>query len=723
MGRQRRLRGSAAEGPDATRRGRGQVPPALPDAVPVPPVPAGSRFDLRAPLRIRPFRRLWGALALSSLGDWLGLLATTALAAQLSGGSTSSQSAAVGGVLIVRLLPALLLGPVAGAIADRFDRRLVMVVCDVLRCALFASIPLVGTLQYLFVASFLIEAVSMVWMPAKDASVPNLLPPEQLEAGNQVSLAATYGTAPVAALLFAALSLLNRVLAAASSFFSTNPVDLSLYFNAGTRLVTIAVVLRLTEIGNRPGRPAGDGGDSPIGFLRSIAEGWRFVGSDRMIRGLVLGILGGFAAAGNVIGLGRVYVDVLKGGDAGYGLLFGSLFSGLALGMLGGPRLLADFSRRRLFGIAIIGAGGALVVIAVLPNLVVALLFTVLLGFCAGVAWITGFTLLGAEVDDALRGRTFALVQSLVRVVLLLVLAAAPLLSAAVGEHRFTLWNDAQIRVTGTGVVLFGAGLMGIAVGMFAFRQMDDKRGIGVFGELWYTLRGRPLPRMSPPHPGLFVAVEGGEGAGKSTQVALLADWLREAGLEVVVTQEPGGTAIGARLRGVLLGPEGEPLGARAEALLYAADRAQHVDEVIRPALARGAVVVTDRYIDSSLAYQGAGRELDLAEVDRISRWATGGLRPDLTVLLDLDPAEGLARARHRGGPDRMEAEDLAFHRRVRAHFLDLAEHDAAHYLVVSSTRPPAQMTAAIRERLSEGWPDRVRAHRAARAPAGSATG
>jgi dTMP kinase len=174
----------------------------------------------------------------------------------------------------------------------------------------------------------------------------------------------------------------------------------------------------------------------------------------------------------------------------------------------------------------------------------------------------------------------------------------------------------------------------------------------------------------------------------------------------VVLTREPGATPTGQRIRELLLDPTTGGISPRAEALLYAADRAQHVAHVILPALERGAVVVTDRYVDSSLAYQGAGRALELAEVARLSRWATGGLRPDLTLLLDIDPAVGLARIQ--GLPDRIELESLAFHQRVRQGFLDLAAADPDRYLVVPATDPPEQVHAIVRSRLEPLLPVRA---------------
>ena len=193
--------------------------------------------------------------------------------------------------------------------------------------------------------------------------------------------------------------------------------------------------------------------------------------------------------------------------------------------------------------------------------------------------------------------------------------------------------------------------------------------------------------------PGTLIAFEGVEGAGKSTQLDLLRCELERRGHEVVVTREPGGTPAGERVREVLLDP-GVELHPRAEALLFAAARAQLVEQVIRPALERGVVVLCDRYLDSSLAYQGSGRGLGRAPVEEVNRFATGGLLPDLVVLLDLDPADGLAR--RAGRPDRIEGQDLAFHRRVREAFRDLAAADPKRFAVVDAAAPVAEVADQV---------------------------
>ncbi len=202
---------------------------------------------------------------------------------------------------------------------------------------------------------------------------------------------------------------------------------------------------------------------------------------------------------------------------------------------------------------------------------------------------------------------------------------------------------------------------------------------------------------------GLFVAFEGGEGVGKSTQIALAAAWLRARGHDVLETREPGGTPLGQELRRLVLDPDGH-VTPRSEALIYAADRAHHVDTVIRPALAAGQVVLTDRYVDSTLAYQGAGRGLTVTETRIITDWATAGLLPDLTVLLDLDTTLGLQRAGARSSLDRLEAASAAFHETVRTGFLDLARAAPQRYVVIDAAAGTddvaAQVQAALAARL-----------------------
>lgn len=200
-----------------------------------------------------------------------------------------------------------------------------------------------------------------------------------------------------------------------------------------------------------------------------------------------------------------------------------------------------------------------------------------------------------------------------------------------------------------------------------------------------------PLPG-GPSATGIFVSFEGGDGSGKTTQIGLLGDWFARLGREVVVTREPGGTTLGAELRRLVL--HGEDMAPRTEALLYAADRAHHVSTLVRPALERGAVVVTDRYLDSSVAYQAGGRELGDDDVENLSLWATGGLLPHVTVLLDLDPAVGVARVP--GGLDRLERAGADFHVRTREAYLARAAAHPERIVVVDASAPVADVHARV---------------------------
>jgi dTMP kinase len=681
-------------------------------------------------LSIKPFRRLWIALSLSSLGDWLSIFALLALASYLtqkhSAGQSitaaaAAQTTAVGLVWVATLLPALLLGPVAGAIADRLDRRRTMIVGDVLRGMLYLSIPLFPNLFWLYTAKFLAGVVSLFWNPATAASIPNLVPPDKLERANQYSLLGTYGTAPLAAGLFSVLALISEALGRALPFFKTNPVYLALYINAASYAVSALTVFFLTEI---PKRQLSEK-ISVRSTAKDIWEGWRFIGKTPVVRGLATGMVGAFVAAGVVVGLAYPYIKfTLQGGNAGFGLVFAAIFVGIALGMILGPRLLTGFSLRRLFGLTIIAASVPLALIGLVPNLIIVTVFVVVLGALSGIAYATGYTIVGLEVDDDTRGRVFAFFQSTIQVILLTVIAVVLFLSAAFTKLIAGVTGSGDVKfahvvyasVGQNVVILLGAGVAA-ALGMWSYRQMDDRKGVPLRSDLLAAIRGgpfAPLPGAAhvngsappPPARGLLIAFEGGEGSGKTTQARLLAIWLRELGYDVEATFQPGATQIGMRLRALLLDTKHTDMDPHAEALMYAADRAQHVASVIAPALDRGAIVITDRYVDSSLAYQGAGRNLPVEDIASFNWWATGGRTPDLTILMDMDPIAGLRRRTR--SADRLEAEPAEFHRRVRAGFLALADAEPARYLVLDADRPQDEITREIQERIREMLPDPV---------------
>ena len=633
-------------------------------------------------------------MAFGSLGDWLGLLATTAMAQQLSGGNYATANFAIAGVFIARLLPAVFLGPIAGVIADRMDRRLLMVVADVIRFALYISIPIVNNYFWLYTATILVECVSLFWSPAKDASVPNLVPKEKLESANQVSLFVAYGTAPIAAGLFAFLALFSSAISSAFPSFKGTSVDIALYINALSFAFSAWTIFNLREIPKK--QRSGMKAESSVG--KSLIEGYKAVSGSKIIRGLVVGMIGAFIAAGAVIGLARTFVGDLGGGDAGYGVLFGSVFTGLAIGIAFGPKIFAQFSRRRLFGASLTIAGSFLVLLAAIPNFTLAVFIVIILGAFSGICWVTGFTMLGLEVHDDVRGRTFAFMQSMIRVTLVAVLAISPIIAAYIGEYRIKVRNT-EVAYNGAAITLLLAGLFAILIGVVSYHQMKDRPNVSLWSDISNALKGELGSITGSPTKGVFIAFEGGEGSGKSTQSKLLKKWLEEEGEEVVLSREPGGTEMGKDLRRILLDHSTGEISPRAEALLYAADRAHHVYSKIRPALDRGEVVITDRYFDSSIAYQGAGRVLVSGEVARISRWATESLFPTLTILIDLPAETGLGRLKSK---DRLEVEPLDFHERIRQEYLQLSLLDPERYLVVDGRQTVEEIHSDIIKRVGE---------------------
>jgi dTMP kinase len=667
---------------------------------------ANSTADLKTVLRIRPFRRLWTVLGLASFGDWLALFATAGFAQSLFD-NMAAKGAAFSGVIVLRLLPSLLFGPIAGVFADRFDRRKTMAVCDLARFSLLASVPTVYlatgsvpiTVAWLAIAQILIEIAVMIWMPAKEAAVPNLLPPSKYETANQLTLATTYGIAPP--LAFGVLAILERGAGVWSNWGAwAEPMVIALYLNAVMFLVaSITVFFFIPQISGRDGIRI----PTQRGLWGDFVEGWHYMRDRVFVRGLIIGILGAFSGAGILIGAGNVYANTLDAGGAAFNTLAAVLFIGLGLGIVFGPKIVRDLSRARWFGMSIVLAGGGLAIDAVAPWLGVALAGSLVIGMGAGMAFLAGITLLQREVGDEIRGRIFAFLGVSARVILMVAMTvSAPL--AGWGANRAVELGFVSFNFSMSRVLLILAACLVVWLGVTAFRRMDDKPGVPAWADLWSSLRGRPLSPFAPAAgKGYFIVFEGGEGSGKSTQAVKLAAWLKLRGYETVLTREPGATDIGMRIRALVLDSGGDTAPApRAEALLYAADRAHHVETVVRPALKRGAVVISDRYIDSSIAYQGAGRDRGADEVAWVSSWATGGLKPDLTVVLDVDPETGLHRAKGGGTGDRLEQEDVRFHERVRQAFLELAKKDQRRYVVVEPGRSAEDIAESVRGEVAK---------------------
>ena len=634
-------------------------------------------------LAIRPFRRLWAVTALCAVGDWLSLLALSALATQLTTGY-QAQSFALGGVVATKLLPAMLLGPLGGALADKLDRRHVMVVCDVLRFGLFLSIPIVGSLWWLFMATFLIEICSLFWIPAKDASIPNLLRrPDQVETANQLGLVMTYGVAViVAAGLFSFLSQLDEVLGATVVPAAVTTADVALVINGFTCLTCALVVgFRIPEISGRRGATSRN---QQPGLLAMLRDGFAFVGGTPLVRGLVIGIVGAFAAGGAVIACARLYATSLGGGDGAYGLLFVAMFVGLGIGMAIAPQLARRMPHNRLFGVAIVAAGLTMLFVAFAVHLFVAMAATALVGALAGMAFLTGLTIIGSQVDDSIRGRTISFVQSIVRVVLLASMAVVPVLVGLVQPRQVMVFGQA-FTIDGTRTVLFGAGLVAAIVGVLAYRQMDDRRAESILTDLRLA-----LSRRRRGNGGLLIAVEGNSRSDTADQAVRLADWLRDRGREVLLTEVS--QVDEQRMRTVL--DSAGLTGERARALVAAALRAEVVERQVRPALAAGTVVVMARYLDSPIAHLGAEAGVSLSELEGLVDWATGRLRPDITVLLDRNP-DGFGSVTAPRG-----LTDLDHHWKVQKILTEIAAANPDRYVVVDADDTPDTVATRVRQAL-----------------------
>ncbi|MEU6490347.1 dTMP kinase [Streptomyces sp. NPDC046984] len=684
---------------------------------------------VRALLRRPQLKRLWSAQLVGGVGDFLAVLVLVALVLQAAiaagsfGGGYRGVAFAIATVFGARLLAtllfgAVLLGPLSALTSQEgpLDRRWTMVGADGLRAALLIVAPLWidwtpdNALPVLLVTAFLTGVGERFWAVCRESAAPALLPapplegatvrplPDHMDALRRLSLRTGFLAVPLAAAALVVVSLVNNLLGTGLAWFDQHQVALASYVAAGLFAASLSVVTSLELPDTRTPRPR-----SPLEGLRLPRTG---TGVDKGRTGAVpLLVLACSAVAGAVAAVVSVCVLQAKdlgGGPVLYGLLVLALTGGTAVGIRTAPRMLPSLSRRRLLALAIAFTGVALLAAGLVSDVSTVLFIAALAGVGAGVAANTGHTLLDQEAEDHRRTRTTEHLHAVVRVVVALGALVAPVVAGAIGPHR--LENGRFVFAHGGAsftLMLVGALLLPVAA--FVLAKADDRSGVPLRHDLRDALRGGDDPVEAPGTDGFFIALEGGDGAGKSTQAEALAEWIRGKGHEVVLTREPGATPVGKRLRSILLDVSSAGLSHRAEALLYAADRAEHVDTVVRPALERGAVVISDRYIDSSVAYQGAGRDLSPTEIARINRWATNGLVPHLTVLLDVAPET--ARERFTEAPDRLESEPAEFHARVRSGFLTLAAADPGRYLVVDAGQEPEAVSTVIRHRLDQMLP------------------
>ncbi|MGZ8623352.1 MAG: dTMP kinase [Actinomycetota bacterium] len=464
------------------------------------------------------------------------------------------------------------------------------------------------------------------------------------------------------------------------------PTTLPLLLDAGTFAFS-AVMVSGIAIPDPVGRTRGKFDLSRM--WRDIVDGLRFLREDSIASAMTAGIVIAFASVGAVLAVGPIFVQSTIGADpSGWGIVVVAFGIGMAIGMAGTNQVAKFFDRGSTFVWSLIAAAGALFVLAAMPTLSLVSVVAVWLGTFCGLAWVSGYTLLQENVEDEYRGRTFASLTVLSRLGLFLSLTVFPILSSVYGAHELYIGGQ-RFDFAGTRLALWTAGALALAAGLNTRRLLARHR----------LSRPEPLalvPKLKrPPATGVFIAFEGVEGAGKGTQIRRLEEHLRASGRDVLVTREPGGTELGEQIREVLLDPKTGKLDARSEALLFAAARAQTVSSVIRPALADGKIVICDRYVDSSLAYQGWARGLGEADVLTLNVWATQGLFPDLVVLLHVEPERGLLRSTE--APDRMELEGEDFHAKVADAYLKIAEEHPERFVVIDGDQTPDEVFTAVR--------------------------
>jgi dTMP kinase len=636
------------------------------------------RASYRALLKEPTFFRFFLSQGFSALGDWMGMIAILYLVQRIT-----DNEFAVAAALLARLAPALFFGPVAGVIVDRWNRKRVMVLCDLGRGALLALLPFVDSIPssapwlpavVLFAVSAALEILTLLWQPAKDAALPHMVAPPQLLHANTLMLAAAYGTFPLSGVAFS-------LLAATSRGLGFPPEHVALIFDGFTFAVSAAITATLVI----PHRARARRALNMRQVWRDFVGGISFIREHPMIRPWILGIGTIFVGVGAFMSIAVIYVDrVLQGGAASLGFLVTAVGTGLGLGFALSAVVARVVPRDVLFSATVFGMGAAVIGFGSVETLSTGSFMGVACGLFAGIAYPAGLTLVQENVADELRGRTLASMYSVVRLALVGSLAAAPVLARLINEalepwdHRITVL-DQQLALEGERVALWLGGVLVLVAAGVTTRAIGARR------------------RTRPPGFGLFIVFEGGEGTGKSTQIGRLAEFLESRGMAVLVTREPGGSGIGERIRSILLDPRHRNMSSKTEALLYAADRAQHVEEVIRPALATGMVVLSDRYLDSSLAYQGLARGLGVHQVLDLNEWAVGSLLPDVVFLLDLRPEQGLERI---DAPDRIEQEGSAFHTRVRDAYRTLSERYPWRFAVIDAARSPDEIEAEIRRRV-----------------------
>jgi dTMP kinase len=424
--------------------------------------------------------RLWLSQALSSMGDWIGLVAITAIASQVSGDFAGGGVALVIGV---RILPSLFLGPVVGVLLDRWNRKSVMVVTDIGRGVVLCFLPFVHNLPGLIIASLILEAFTMMWSPAKEASVPNLVKRDFLPTANSMSLAAAYGTFVPATVLFAVLAKIPDWLGESDTFSKLNLTkeSIALYFDAFTYVASALVIATLVIPQRNPrSKDAEEAAEKQeSSSWHEAKEGWSFVRRQPRVRAVIFGMGLGLIGGGSVVPLGAPFVkDVLGAGSSGYSLVLAAMGVGVSFGVLLATVLQKKMPQERIFILSAFGCGGALIAAASMNTLGLAVALIAVFGVCAGALYVLGLTLLQVNVTDEMRGRVFATFYTATRICILAALVFAPILSVALNELSKTLIDgDLDIAgvsfdVPGVRLTLWGGGLIILGAGFLALKSL-----------------------------------------------------------------------------------------------------------------------------------------------------------------------------------------------------------------------------------------------------------
>jgi dTMP kinase len=450
---------------------------ALDDVGALGDLPDRSIFDT-------PYRKLFTAQVISSFGDWVGFLAVVSLAAATS---KSNPDVAVGVVLSARLIPGFFFGAFATSVLDRWDRKRLLVTCDIGRGLTFALLPFVHTVWGLFLVSMLLEMLTLMWTPAKEASVPNLVPSDKLAAANSASLAAAYGTILPAVLFYPALTAIAGLLGHVHEIYylTQHKNTFAIYLDVVTFFTSAWIISRIPLPRRTAEEQARVDATTPGTMWRDAKEGWGYIRRTYRVRAVILGFCTGLIGGGMVVPLGVTYsVTVLHAGTTGFGLLEMALGIGAALGVVSISVWQRHISHTTSFFWCVLGAGVALIVAASMAHLGLSMLFIGLFGACVGAVYVLGFTILGSTVTDEIRGRIFGVFYTLVRLCLLLAFTLAPIFSGILNGVS----NNATASLGGK-TVHHELGNSTFHVGLPGSRLTLWLGGLIIFAAAWVTRR------------------------------------------------------------------------------------------------------------------------------------------------------------------------------------------------------------------------------------------